>query len=201
MTPMVAALLFDLMGTVVYDPYREALEAATGLGLADAHHIKDPDSWPLFETGVIDETEFVRRFFSDPGAGHALDIDAFHRVRRDGYRWLPGIAELLADLDGRVRRYIASNYPVWIDELHATFEFDRHFDGVYASCRMGVRKPDPAFYQAVIADLRLPADDCLFIDDREINCRAAAAAGMRVHHFDGAGPLRRRLVSEGVLQD
>ncbi len=196
---MVRALLLDLMGTVVYDPYLEALEAATGMTSADAHRVKDPDSWPQFELGRIDETEFVRRFFADPAAGLRLDLDAFHRVRREGYRFLPGMAALLEDLDGRVDRFIASNYPVWIDELHATFDFDRHFEGVFVSCRLGVRKPDPGFFELMLDAVARPAHECLFVDDRRANCAAAAAVGLPAHCFDGAEGLRQRLVSEGVL--
>src|SRR5687767_14330777 len=60
---MLTAVCFDLMGTVLYDPYLEAIEAATGMGIRDVLPVKDPDSWPQFEMGVIDEAEFARRFF------------------------------------------------------------------------------------------------------------------------------------------
>lgn len=193
---MADVLLLDLMGTVVYDPYREALEAATGMELAAAAALRDPDCWPAFETGTISESEFVRRFFS---AGHRFDMEAFHRVRREGYRFLPGMRELLEALDGDVRRYIASNYPVWIDQMGTQFEFERYFDGVYASCHLGVRKPDPRFYTAILDDLQASPQRCLFVDDRRDNCDAAAAVGMDVHLFDGADGLRRRLAAEGLV--
>ena len=198
MAPMLDALCLDLMGTVVYDPYLEALEAATGMDITAAHAIKDPDSWPQFELGAIDEAEFVRRFFTDADAGHRFDLDAFHRVRREGYHFLPGMLELLQALDGRVDRYIASNYPVWIDELHEQFSFDEHFEGVFVSCRLGVRKPDPAFFAKMLAQLEVPAERCVFVDDRRVNCDAAAAVGMRTHVFRGVEGLRDALRSEGL---
>jgi FMN hydrolase / 5-amino-6-(5-phospho-D-ribitylamino)uracil phosphatase len=198
MARMLDALCLDLMGTVVYDPYLEALEAATGMDISTAHAVKDPSSWPQFELGAIDEDEFVRRFFADADAGHRFDIEAFHRVRRTGYRFLEGMDKLLRDLDGRVARYIASNYPVWIDELHRQFSFDEHFEGVFVSCRMGVRKPDPAFYSKMLAQIDVPADHCLFVDDRRVNCEAAAAVGMRTHLFRGVEGLRDALGDEGL---
>ncbi|MPZ74343.1 MAG: HAD-IA family hydrolase [Nitriliruptorales bacterium] len=195
---MLDVVCLDLMGTVVYDPYLEALEAATGLDLANAQAVKNPDSWPQFELGAIDEAEFVRRFFIDGDAGHRFDIEAFHRVRREGYHFLPGMTDLLRALDGHVDRYVASNYPVWIEELHARFDFDQHFEGVFVSCRLGVRKPDPAFFEAMLDSIAVPASRCLFVDDRRLNCEAAASVGMRVHVFHGAAPLRRRLHDEGL---
>ena len=198
MAQMLDVICFDLMGTVVYDPYLEALEAATGMDVTAAHAVKDPHSWPQFEVGAIDEAEFVRRFFVDTDAGHRFDVEAFHRVRRDGYCFLPGMAELLEALDGTVRRYVASNYPVWIEELRSQFEFDRHFEGVYVSCHLGVRKPDPAFFRAMLDGIGVSPDRCLFVDDRRINCEAASAVGMAAHRFTDAGALRARLRAEGV---
>ena len=195
---MLDTLLFDLMGTVVYDPYREALEAATAMELSLAFARRDPQSWPQFELGAIDEQEFVRRFFAEPDGDDRFDIEAFHRVRREGYRLLPGMADLLEALHG-VDCYIASNYPVWIDALCAQFEFDRTFRGVYASCHMGVRKPDPAFFSAILDDLGRTAQQCLFVDDRPENCDAAAGVGMAVHLFEGAQGLTARLRAEGLL--
>ena len=197
MGAMLDVVCFDLMGTVVYDPYLEALEAATGMDIAAAHRVKDPDSWPQFELGAIDEAEFVRRFFVD-GHDAPFDIEAFHRVRQEGYRFLDGMETLLEALQGQVRRYLASNYPVWIDDMRTQFAMDRHFDGVYASCHLGVRKPDAAFFAALLDGIGVAAHRCLFVDDRRINCEAAAAAGMAVHLFDGAAGLRARLAQEGL---
>ena len=196
---MLAALCLDLMGTILYDPYLEAIEAATGMSLSEVIAIKDPHSWPDFEMGRIDEDEFVRRFFTAAGAGRTFDIAAFHRVRQEGYRFLPGMKELLDELDGVVPCYVASNYPIWIDEVGERFGFAQRFDGVYASCYLGVRKPDPGFFEGMLAAIDLPAGDCLFVDDRAVNCTAAAALGLRTHVFSDAADLRRRLCQEGVL--
>ncbi len=41
-----------------------------------------------------------------------------------------------------------------------------------------MRKPDPEIYELAVTGLGVRADECLFIDDIEVNCEAAAAAGM-----------------------
>jgi HAD superfamily hydrolase (TIGR01509 family) len=193
---MLRAVCFDLMGTVIADPYREALHAATGMDLTTAHAVKDHDAWPAFEIAEIDELTFVRRFFTDPAI--PFDADAFHRARRSGYAWLPGMRELLDELAGRVERYAASNYPVWVEELAQSFAFAQRFEAVYASCHLGVRKPAAAFYELLLEKIGHDAADCLFVDDRPINCDAAEEVGMRAHVFDGAEALRARLADEGV---
>lgn len=205
---VVRAVLFDLMDTVIRDPYREAIEAATGLPLAAALPLRDPRSWPDFEIAAIDEAEFARRFFGTPDApdagegsatGPVFDLAAFHRARRAGYAFLPGVRPLLESLRGRVRTFVASNYPVWIDELRVTHQLDDLFDGVYASHHFRVRKPSPAFYERLLAAIALPAEACLFVDDRAANCEGAARLGMRTHVFVDAATLREALVAERLL--
>ncbi|MGH8904569.1 MAG: HAD-IA family hydrolase [Egibacteraceae bacterium] len=195
---MLRALCLDLMGTLLSDPYLEALEAATGLDATVAHRFKDPTSWPDFECGLIDEAEFVRRFFRNGEEGRPLDVPAFHTARRRGYRFLPGMRALLDALDGRLDRYVASNYPVWIEELRATFHLDSCCEGVWASHHLGVRKPDPAFYQRLLQRIDHPPAACLFVDDLVDNCAGAEAAGMLAHHFDGVDELIARLRAEGI---
>jgi HAD superfamily hydrolase (TIGR01509 family) len=195
---MVHALFLDLMGTLVEDPYTAAVRAATGLDLDVLAHVKDPEAWPAFEIGEIDEQEFARRFFTDPDTHHRFDLTTFHRVRRDGYVFLPGMEALLTDTAGLVDRYIASNYPVWVEELTERFALDERTDGVWASHHFGVRKPDPAFYERLLRAVGRQAAECLFVDDREDNCAGAEAAGMRAHRFTGADDLRARLRAEGL---
>jgi len=192
---MIRAVLFDLMDTVVYDPYREAIRAATGLEPKQAFRINDPHCWAEFEIGQIDEAEFVRRFF--PG-GERFDLVAFHQARRAGYRFLPGMRELLGELGGRTARYVASNYPIWIEEMRASLALDGLFEGVFASHHLRVRKPDPAFFERLLERLGQPKEACLFVDDRAQNCDAAERFGIRAHHFEDCAGLRDRLHREGL---
>ncbi len=189
-------VFFDLMGTVLADPYREALQAATGLGPEHLAESRDPSAWPAFERGAIDEDAFAERFFLD---GTRLDLATFHRVRRAGYRYLPGMRELLDELVDVATLHVASNYPAWIDELRVRFDFDARFTAVWASCHLGVRKPDLAFYEALLARTGIPSHEGLFVDDREVNCVAAEQAGLSAHLFSGVGDLRRRLRAEGLI--
>jgi FMN phosphatase YigB (HAD superfamily) len=41
-------------------------------------------------------------------------------------------------------------------------------------------------------------DECLFIDDRELNLECAAQLNMRTIHFKDAAQLRRDLLASGV---
>jgi HAD superfamily hydrolase (TIGR01549 family) len=191
---VIRAIAFDLMDTVVRDPYREALEAATGLPIGELFRRRSRHAYPALERGELAEDDYWAAYVD---AGIDVDPEVFHRVRRDGTRWLPGMRELLDDLDGVVLRATASNYPDWIEEL-ATGLLSGCFDRVLASCHLGARKPDAAFFAALLDALELPAATVLFVDDREQNVAAARDAGLAAHRFRGADELRAWLVSHGV---
>jgi HAD superfamily hydrolase (TIGR01509 family) len=186
-------IAFDLMDTLVRDPFREALEAATGRPLEDLFRLRDRAAYPAFERGEITEEDYWRAYAT---ADIAVDPAAFHRTRRAGYAWLDGMRELLDELAGRVHRVVASNYPLWIEELAADWLGGR-VDAVYASCHFGVRKPAPEFYRRLVAAVGVRPDQILFVDDRQDNVDGAVAAGLAAVRFDGVASVRAAIDAWG----
>ena len=65
--------------------------------------------------------------------------------------------------------------------------FDGMFDVVVISGEVGMRKPDPEIFEHTLRKMRLPASECVFIDDLLPNVRAAADIGLvALHHTDYA---------------
>jgi FMN hydrolase / 5-amino-6-(5-phospho-D-ribitylamino)uracil phosphatase len=190
----IRVVLFDLMDTVLRDPYREALAAATSIPLEELFRRKAPELWPAFECGDLDEAAYWAHWAED---GIEVDREAFHRVRRAETRWVPGMRELLDDLAGVAVRVAASNYPVWVEEL-ARDHLDGVFEHVVASCHLGVRKPDPAFFTGLLERVGARPQDACFVDDRPGNVAAAERLGIRGHVFVGAEELRHWLADKGV---
>jgi putative hydrolase of the HAD superfamily len=52
------------------------------------------------------------------------------------------------------------------------------FDGIVESSRVGVRKPDPRFYELACKQLDVTAPECVFLDDLGVNLKPARALGM-----------------------
>lgn len=57
------------------------------------------------------------------------------------------------------------------------------FDPCVISAEIGVMKPEPAAYQAVLDRLGQPPDNCIFIDDSPANVTAAQNMGIHAIHF------------------
>lgn len=199
---MIRVVAFDVMDTLLADPFRAALEAGTGLTLAELTQRRDPAVYPAFERGEVSESAY---WSHHAALGVEVDPSAFHTVRRAGTRWLPGMEALLQELDGLVLRIGASNYPVWIEEL-IQGPLAGRLDRVLASCHLGARKPDREFYERLLARIGHPAHEVAFVDDREVNVRGARAVGMPAHLVDGeglaaAGRVRDYLVDLGLPID
>jgi putative hydrolase of the HAD superfamily len=52
------------------------------------------------------------------------------------------------------------------------------FDAVIESSQVGVRKPDPRFYELACATLDIQPDEAVFLDDLGVNLKPARALGM-----------------------
>jgi putative hydrolase of the HAD superfamily len=146
---------------------------------------------PLFELekGAISEARF-------------LDVLAREMGRTEGGGQLASLAEtffghlsanqpmvdLMAGLRSRGLRMaiLTNNVREWearwqglVPELHDIFEF------IVDSAFVGMRKPDPEIYELVLSRFGngVSFEDCVFIDDTDVNCAAAADLGMAAVHF------------------
>lgn len=79
------------------------------------------------------------------------------------------------------------------------FGLHNHFQYMFTSCYMGIRKPDPRIYLRALGILGDKPEKSLFIDDRLENVAAAAAVGMKAIQFTGEEQLRKQLGALEVL--
>ena len=75
--------------------------------------------------------------------------------------------------------YYLSNFPMDIfEEISTGYYFFKHFDGGLISAEAKFSKPESRFYEILLERYSLIPQECLFIDDLEMNVRAAEALGM-----------------------
>ncbi|NIK58009.1 HAD family hydrolase [Kribbella shirazensis] len=58
------------------------------------------------------------------------------------------------------------------------------FDRTFYSCDLGLAKPDPAYFRAILTAIDVPASSVLFIDDNEANVVGAQAVGLQAELYD-----------------
>ncbi|HEX4353725.1 MAG TPA: HAD family phosphatase [Polyangiales bacterium] len=191
-------ILWDVMDTLVRDPFRDAMPGFFGMTLAQMLEAKHPDAWVRFERGELSEPDFLRSFFHD---GREYDHAGFKAFIAAAYEFIDGIPPLLAALQARGHAmHVLSNYPEWHTLIETRLQLSRFVAWTFVSCKLGLRKPDPAIYRQAAQALSVGPSDCLFIDDRARNCEAARAVGMDALQFTGdVAALRAELSHRGFL--
>ena len=157
------------------------------LGTAMARIMEeDGGTHPLFELekGNIAEAEFTRRL----GEALGRPVDTMRETYFANLHPNEPMIDLMRELrDGGLRMALLTNNvrewePLWRAKLP---DVDEIFEVIVDSAFVGMRKPDPAIYTLTVERLGdgLRAEDCLFLDDVEVNVDAARALGMAAVHY------------------
>ena len=78
------------------------------------------------------------------------------------------------------------------------FGLQGYFTHFFSSCFLGIRKPDPRFYKIALQVTQKVPREILYIDDREVNVKAARALHINCIHLEQAGDLAEKLRSYGI---
>jgi putative hydrolase of the HAD superfamily len=106
----------------------------------------------------------------------------------------PRSVELVAELAADERRLaLLSNAPISHGAVFRTREWAAPFEHFVISGELGLAKPDPAIWRALLDRLGAPGDEVLFLDDRAENVAAARDAGIQAFVWTGADDARRHI--------
>lgn len=190
-------LLFDVMSTLVTEPWFDVVPRFFGLTLPELYDAKDPRTYLDFEHGRITEHEYVERVFLDR---REVNLEGLKSALYDSYEWMPGVESLLIELKAQgYRMHALSNYSKWYDLIERKLGLSNYLAWDFVSCDTGVRKPAPEAYLGPARQLGVEPKDCLFVDDREKNVVAAENVGMpAILRTPDIADLHRSLLDHGV---
>jgi putative hydrolase of the HAD superfamily len=177
--------MFDFGGVISTSPFEAFahLERERGLpaGFIRTVNATNPDdnAWARLERSQIGLDAFAAAWGAEAAAlGHELD----------GRQVLERLAgeirpRMVAAIDACRRRYktacltnnFASPDRVVSEEMAEVYAL---FDAVLESRLLGVRKPDPRFYELACATLGVQPEESVFLDDLGVNLKPARALGM-----------------------
>jgi putative hydrolase of the HAD superfamily len=86
------------------------------------------------------------------------------------------------------------------DYLRRNSKWLELFDHLCFSGELKMMKPDAAIYHSCLGSLGVPAEQSLFIDDREVNIKAARALGMHGIVFGSIEQLQKDLEPFGLAE-
>ena len=136
---------------------------------------------------VPEYTEEVNAFFE-----HIVDIVETYPYSR---RWIKELKQR------GYRIYLLSNYPRRTFRIHERerFDFVDLIDGKVVSGFERLAKPDPEIYRLLFERYQIIAEECVFLDDRQVNIDAAVRLGMQGILFTGYENAKPKL--EKILKE
>ncbi|CAI8613237.1 unnamed protein product [Vicia faba] len=189
-------LLFDIMDTIVRDPFYKDIPSFFGMSFNELIDSKHPTAWFQFEKGLIDEMELARIFFKD---GRDLDLEGLKTCLRNGYSYIEGIEQLLLALkENNFEMHAFTNYPIWYQLVEDKLKLSKYLSWTFCSCAHGKRKPDTGFYIDALKHLKVDPAYCIFIDDRPKNVEVATEVGIKGVHFKNVDLLCEELSLMGI---
>lgn len=136
-------------------------------------------AWDEYDRSAVSDEELLAGFISNAPA-YEREIRLFWDHIGLTIHEHPYAAEWIRNLrSGGYHVYILSNYSRWT-YLHTQGElsFVQAADGALFSFEVAQIKPEPEIYQTLFSRFHLKAEECIFVDDREVNIAAGQALGM-----------------------
>ena len=192
---VIRAVLFDFGGVILTSPF-EAFnayeeEARLPRDLIRTINATNPDTnaWAHFERGEYSTAQFVAAF-EDEARAAGYEVDASRVVGSLRGRLRPAMVEAVRRCAAEFRTAMLTNNFVSpdgepgtkamtdadgadLEAVHALFE------EIIESSVVGVRKPEPRFYEIACERLGVRPEECVFLDDLGINLKPAKAMGMQ----------------------
>ncbi len=182
---MIRAVLFDFGGVITSSPFEAFahLEAERGLPADFIRTVndtnRDDNAWAQLERGDVDVDTFGSLWSAEARAlGHELD-GRLVLERLAGEIRPKMVAAIRACGTSYKTACLTNNFAraeaVLSVEVAAVYAL---FDAVLESRVLGVRKPEPRFYELACETLGVKAEECVFLDDLGVNLKPARALGM-----------------------
>jgi epoxide hydrolase-like predicted phosphatase len=177
--------------------FEELAQAMARIDSEDGAH-------PLYELekGNLTEADFLQKLGDslEPVLGHRPELHRFSEIYFDALHPNEPMIELMREAKegGHRMGMLTNNVREWEPLWRSMLPVDEIFEVVVDSGFVGCRKPDREIYEITLERLGVTSEECLFIDDIDVNCDAARELGMSAVHYqhnDQAIPEIRNALS------
>jgi epoxide hydrolase-like predicted phosphatase len=178
----IRAVFFDLGGVIVRTEYqapRERLAERLNMTYEDINRfVFETETSRKASVGAISADEHwaavTRRLGRPASEAKAIRDEFFAGDMVDR-----GLLDFVRSLRPRYKTGVISN--AWPDlrDYIVRSKFEDAFDTLVISAEVGVMKPEAKIYQVALEQLRVKANEAVFVDDMPANIEAARALGMQ----------------------
>ena len=182
---MIRAVLFDFGGVISSSPFEAFahLEAERGLPADFIRTVNatnpDTNAWAKLERGEVD-VETFGSLWSDEARTLGHELDGRLVLERLAGEIRPEMVNAIRSCGTKYKTACLTNNftraeAILSEEVAGVYGL---FDAILESRVLGVRKPDPRFYELACEALDVEPGECVFLDDLGVNLKPARALGM-----------------------
>jgi putative hydrolase of the HAD superfamily len=198
----ITTIFFDIGGVLLTDGWGHASRraAAEKFGLDWEEYAERHEKVAhAIETNRLSLDEYLRRtIFHRPRSFTREEFREFIFAQSQPHEDTIEIVRRLATS----QKYLMATINNEIFELNVyrlqTFALRNIFPVFFSSCFLGIRKPDEAIYRLALQVTQREAEECQFIDDREVNLECPREMGLQTILYNSASELRNALPQHGI---
>ncbi|OKL47089.1 hypothetical protein BSR28_06705 [Boudabousia liubingyangii] len=182
-------ILFDMFGVLMEHVSADGMSKLAATTGALDKGITSEQFWEAwgrhrheYDAGIISSEDYWQLVAKDLGVD--LDWQAYEAAELHGFGIPdPAMIEWALSLKGpETQVAILSNIPFHMREgLYTELDFLADFDYRFYSCELKVAKPNPAFYQHALDEMKIAPEAVLFFDDNLENVAGAKKLGINAH--------------------
>jgi HAD superfamily hydrolase (TIGR01509 family) len=201
--PDITAIAFDLGNVLIKVDHgrfcRRLGEAASRAPEEVYRIVFDSRLEPDYDTGRLSSQAFYQEIMRLLGVD--VSYAQFCEWWQDIFDPMESMAAVVESLTRRYPLFLLSN----TNDLHFTYVYRhfpliRHISRQILSYRVGSRKPEAGIYQALIAAIERPPQQCLFVDDKAPFVKAARTHGLTAWQFITPQDFIRDLQQLGLYE-
>lgn len=197
---MITTLIFDL-GEVILKGLRgvdHLLEPLLNLNPECIwEQLKGPELDAFFHSKISEEEYWLKTAQKNKWN---IRVDQLKEIIRKNFQEIHGTREILEKLKqkGYKLGLLSIHGKEWIDYCDRKYDYHKLFHSTCYSFEVGVSKPDPKAYLHILERLQANPKECLFIDDKEENLKAARELGLQTILFQNAEQLKKDLAALSI---
>lgn len=182
---MIKGIIFDCFGVLTGDLWKEFVAS---LPLAQQEPARELNR--ALDRGLLSLKDFSREIHELTG-GMPEQVESVINAEMTKNKPL---LKYIAELHGNYKLALLSNISTnWVRDVFLTSQEQELFDTIVLSYEVGMVKPDERIYELTAERLGLGLDECVFIDDGVVNCRAAETVGMKAVLYENFPQMKTEL--------
>ncbi|MCG3866141.1 MULTISPECIES: HAD family phosphatase [unclassified Photobacterium] len=165
-----------------------------------AHRLFGSKTWMDLNKGLLTEQETKLQFQELHGLSELETDRLFYYIKQSQILLFDSVSLLKRAKSAGYKVYaLTDNVNEIVAHLQSSYDFWQHFDGEIISSKVGLLKPQPEIYHALLSKYDLVATESVFLDDMLHNVQGAKSVGLLAIQFKDVAQCEKAFKTLGIV--